>query len=135
VFLIYRLTTGAFTIDSSTPTLTENLNEHPIYTLNLYLNLLFQFCHYQRKEESFQLFFSDLVPFEIFSVLFSFLVTKSINICLNLLFPIYFPPSLFLSIIISLFILFIFPTSTFSVHFFQLFSPFIFPSLSIKSHY
>jgi hypothetical protein len=105
VILIYRLTTGAFTIDSSTPTLTENLNEHPIYTLNLYLNLLFQFCHYQRKEESFQLFFSDLVPFEIFSVLFSFLVTKSINICLNLLFPIYFPPSLFLLLFLCLFYL------------------------------
>jgi hypothetical protein len=31
VFLLCRLTSGAFTIDSSTPTLTINLNEHPIY--------------------------------------------------------------------------------------------------------
>jgi hypothetical protein len=28
--LLCRLTSGAFTIDSSTPTLTGNLNEHPI---------------------------------------------------------------------------------------------------------
>jgi hypothetical protein len=32
VFLLCRLTSGAFTIDSSTPTLTGNLNEHPIYS-------------------------------------------------------------------------------------------------------
>jgi hypothetical protein len=34
VFLLCRLTSGAFTIDSSTPTLRRNLNEHPIF-LNL----------------------------------------------------------------------------------------------------
>jgi hypothetical protein len=31
VFLLCRLTSGAFKIDSSTPTLRRNLNEHPIY--------------------------------------------------------------------------------------------------------
>jgi hypothetical protein len=30
VFLFCRLMSGAFTIDSSTPTLRINLNEHPI---------------------------------------------------------------------------------------------------------
>jgi hypothetical protein len=30
VFLLYTLTSGAITIDSSTPTLRINLNEHPI---------------------------------------------------------------------------------------------------------
>jgi hypothetical protein len=30
-FLLCRLTSGAFTIDSSTPTLRINLNEHPMY--------------------------------------------------------------------------------------------------------
>jgi hypothetical protein len=30
VFLFCRLTSGAFTIDSSPPTLRRNLNEHPI---------------------------------------------------------------------------------------------------------
>jgi hypothetical protein len=36
VFLLCRLTSGAFTIDSSTSTLRIDLNEHPIY---LYLHL------------------------------------------------------------------------------------------------
>jgi hypothetical protein len=31
VFLVCRLTSGAFTINSSSPTLRRNLNEHPIY--------------------------------------------------------------------------------------------------------
>jgi hypothetical protein len=35
VFLQYRLTSGAFTIDSSTPTLTGNLNEHPVAKLTI----------------------------------------------------------------------------------------------------
>jgi hypothetical protein len=30
VFLLCKLTSGTFTIDSSTPTLRRNLNEHPI---------------------------------------------------------------------------------------------------------
>jgi hypothetical protein len=30
VFLVYKLTSGAFTINSSTPTVRINLNEHPI---------------------------------------------------------------------------------------------------------
>jgi hypothetical protein len=30
VFLFCRVTSGAFTIDSSTPTSTRNFNEHPI---------------------------------------------------------------------------------------------------------
>jgi ABC-type thiamin/hydroxymethylpyrimidine transport system permease subunit len=30
VFLLCRLTSGAFTIESLTPTLRRNLNEHPI---------------------------------------------------------------------------------------------------------
>jgi hypothetical protein len=31
VFLLCRLTRGAFTINTSRPILTENLNEHPIF--------------------------------------------------------------------------------------------------------
>jgi hypothetical protein len=34
VFLICRLTMGAFTVASSAPTLTGNFNEHPIFYLN-----------------------------------------------------------------------------------------------------
>jgi hypothetical protein len=38
-FLLYRLTSGVFTIDSSTPTLRINLNEHPIeYTCVFLIN-------------------------------------------------------------------------------------------------
>jgi hypothetical protein len=36
VFLLCRLTSGAFTIDSSTPTLRRNLNEHPIFIFGFF---------------------------------------------------------------------------------------------------
>jgi hypothetical protein len=36
VFIFCRLTSGAFTIDSSTPTFRINLNEHPIYLATVF---------------------------------------------------------------------------------------------------
>jgi hypothetical protein len=61
VFLLCRLTSGAFTIDYSTPTLRRNLNEHPVPAhnaprdifLHFYILLYFffiflslYFCHF-----------------------------------------------------------------------------------------
>jgi hypothetical protein len=42
MFLMCRLTRGAFTIDSSTPTLRRNLNEHPIHVRKLIFRILQQ---------------------------------------------------------------------------------------------
>jgi hypothetical protein len=40
VFQLCRRTSGAFTIDSSTPTLTGNLNEHPILIIVFRLGVI-----------------------------------------------------------------------------------------------
>jgi hypothetical protein len=42
VFLLCRLTSGAFTIDSSTPTLRRNLNEHLIFIFGFFEILGYQ---------------------------------------------------------------------------------------------
>jgi hypothetical protein len=51
VFLLCRLTSGEFTIDSSTPTLTRNLNEHPIL-VSFFINEALLRRHFKRHKDS-----------------------------------------------------------------------------------
>jgi hypothetical protein len=76
-FLLCRLTSGAFTIDSSTPTLRINLNEHPIYLYPKDLLLFFLIMHNRKlqlmKHKAFVhiLFFINLffaLPFDALDI-------------------------------------------------------------------